>query len=117
MLHEVTNDGRRVRFPALCFDREGTFRFFLKEVAGKNKKILYDRTVYTVTVTVTKETDYQLSTVYERNGKPWKGTPSFTNYTDTGSPKTGDSVGIWFGMLGISAASLAALLIYRRKKQ
>lgn len=117
VLNEVKNDGRRVRFPELRFDREGTFRFFLKEVAGKDQKIIYDRSVYTITVTVTKDGDYQASVAYERNGKPWYGTPSFANYTDTGSPKTGDTIGIWFGLLGASSAALGILLLSRRKRQ
>ena len=115
-VQQVKNDGRRVRFQPLTFDREGTYRFFLKEAAGKNRKILYDRTVYTATVTVTKETDYQARVTWERNGKPWTGTPSFANYTDTGSPKTGDTIGIWFGLLGISASALAVLLLRRRRR-
>lgn len=117
IVYETKNDGRRVRFPELRFDREGTFRFFLKEVAGKNQKILYDRSVYTVTVTVTKDVDYQATVSYERNGKPWSGLPAFANYTDTGSPKTGDSIGVWFGLLGISATALCVLLILHRKRQ
>lgn len=117
LLHEVKNDGRRVRFPKILFDKSGTFRFFLKEVAGNNRKILYDRSVYTITVTVTKDGDYQASVGYERNGKPWTGIPSFANYTDTGSPKTGDTIGLWVVLLGLSALALAVLLTFRRKKQ
>ena len=117
VVDEVKNDGRHVVFPSLRFDREGTFRFFLKEVAGKDRKILYDRAVYTITVVVTKDVDYQTQVTYERNGKPWSGTPSFANYTDTGSPKTGDTIGIWFGVLALSAAALGSLLIFRRRKQ
>lgn len=117
LLHEVKNDGRRVRFPELRFDKAGTFRFFLKEVAANNRKILYDRSVYTITVTVTKDGDYRASVAYERNGKPWSGMPSFTNYTDTGSPKTGDTIGLWVALLGLSALALAVLLTFRRKKQ
>lgn len=117
VVYEVKNDGRRVTFPELRFDREGTYRFFLKEVARQGTKILYDRSVYTITVTVTKDVDYQAQVTYERNGKPWYGTPSFANYTDTGSPKTGDGIGIWFSALGLSAAALAALLVLRRRKQ
>jgi len=117
VLHEMKNKGRRVTFPALRFDQEGTYRFFLKEVAGKNKKILYDRSVYTITVTVTRDTDYRTSVTCERNGKPWTGTPSFANYTDTGSPKTGDTIGIYVAVLGLSAAALTALLAFRRKRR
>ena len=117
VLHEVKNKGRRVTFPALRFDREGTYRFFLKEVAGRNRKILYDRSVYTITVTVTRDTDYRTQVTYERNGKPWTGTPSFANYTDTGSPKTGDTIGIYIVGLGLSAAALTALLVFRRRRR
>lgn len=116
VLHEVKNKGRRVTFPALRFDREGTYRFFLKEVAGRNRKILYDRSVYTITVTVTKDTDYRTQVTYERNGKSWSGTPSFANYTDTGSPKTGDAIGIYITVLGLSTLALAVLL-FRRKRR
>lgn len=116
VVYEVKNDGRRVRFPELRFDREGTFRYFLKEVAGGNRKVLYDRSVYTITVTVTRDTDYHADAVYERNGKPWSGTPSFANYTDTGSPKTGDTIVVWFGLLGASAAAMAVLLWCRKKQ-
>lgn len=117
VVYERENDGRRVRFPALRFDREGTFRFFLKEVAGEDKTILYDRAVYTITVTVTKDADYRAEVSYERNGKSWPGTPSFANYTDTGSPKTGDAIGIWLAVLVLSAGALTSLWVFRRKQQ
>lgn len=117
ILFETKNLGRYVTFPELRFDREGTYRYFLKEVAGKDKKILYDRTVYTVTVEVTKDTDYHARVTYERNGKPWSGTPVFRNYTDTGSPKTGDEIGRYVWLLGLSGTALAALFVYRRRKQ
>lgn len=117
ILFEQENRGRRITFPELRFDQTGTYRFFLKEVTGTDKKVLYDRTVYTITVEVTKDTDYRATVTYERNGKPWSGTPTFRNYTDTGSPKTGDDIGKFVMLLGLSAAALAAMLVYRRKKQ
>lgn len=117
VVDEVKNDGRHVVFPSLRFDREGTWRFFLKEVARPDDDILYDRSLYTITVVVTKDVDYQARVSYERNGKPWSGTPSFANYTDTGSPKTGDPIGIWLAVMALSAGALASLLLFRRKKQ
>lgn len=117
VLYEVQNRGSRVRFPELTFDTEGTWRFYLKEVAGKEGKVLYDRTVYTLTVTVTKDTDYRARIAWERNGKPWSGTtPSFANYTDTGSPKTGDSIGRWVAALGASSAGLVTLAVVKKRK-
>lgn len=117
ILQEVENVGRHVTFPVMEFDRAGTYRYFLKEVKGDNGKILYDRTVYTITVEVTLDRDYRASVSYARNGKPWSGTPSFANYTDTGSPKTGDTIGGYAALLGLSGAALAAIAVYRRRKR
>ena len=115
--YEITNVGRRVRFPKLYFDREGTFRFFLEEIPGGNRKIIYDKSLYTITVTVTKDVDYHAAVSYEKDGEFYSGNLSFANYTDTESPKTGDTIGIWFALMGISAAALGAVLVFRRKKQ
>lgn len=117
VLFEEENKGRRVTFPALRFDAEGTYRFFLKEKAGKDDEILYDRAVYTIQVEVTKDTDYRAQVTYLRNGKPYSGTPAFANYTDTGSPKTGDDIGIYAAVLVLSAGALGSLLAFRRKKR
>jgi len=117
VLYEVENQGRNIVFPALTFDRVGTYRYFLKEVAGTDGKILYDRTVYTITVDVTLDGDYRAAITYERNGKPYSGIPTFRNYTDTGLPKTGDTIGSAFTVMILSAVGLAALFVFRRRKQ
>lgn len=117
VLHEVRNLGRHVTFPVLRFDRPGIYRYFLKEVKGSGKKIIYDRTVYTVTVEVTLDGDYRAAVTYERNGKPFFGTPSFANYTDTGSPKTGDIIGRWFAAMILSAAGLLGIGMWRKRKR
>lgn len=116
ILHEAENDGRRVEFPAMKFDKAGTYRFYLKEVKGEDEKIIYDRTVYTIVVEVTKDTDYHAEVRYERNGKVWTGTPAFANYTDGGSPKTGDTIGVHVTVLTLSAAALILLLLWKRKR-
>lgn len=116
ILHQVENVGRYVTFPVMTFDQPGTYRYFLKEVRGTNGKIVYDRTVYTVTVEVTLERDYKINVSYLRNGKIFSGTPSFANYTDTGNPKTGDSIGTAFAVLVISGVGLAGICCYKRKK-
>lgn len=117
LLFEASNQGRYVTFPDLRFDQEGIYRYFLKEAAGTDGGILYDRAVYTITVEVTKDTDYRAGVAYERNGKAWSGIPVFRNYTDTGTPKTGDDIGIFVTLLWLSAAALAALFVYKRRKQ
>ena len=112
LVEERKNTGRNIVFSTLYFDREGIYTFYLKEKAGKNDKIQYDRTVYTVTVEVK---DGRAQITYLRNGKPYAGTPAFANYTDTGSPKTGDTVGRWVAVLAVSSAGLAMLLKKRRQ--
>lgn len=117
ILYEVENTGRHVVFPAMEFDRPGTWRFFLKEVGGSNGKIIYDRTVYTITVEVTLDGDYRAAVTCERNGKPFAGTPAFANYTDTGSPKTGDAIGGYAAMLLLSGAALSVMFMRKRRRK
>ena len=116
ILFETKNNGRNVTFPALRFDRVGSYRYFLKETVGTGGKIIYDKAVYTITVEVTKDPDYHAWISYERNGKPFSGTPYFANYTDTGTPKTGDTIAIYAMMLGLSATGLGLALLFKRKK-
>ena len=115
LVEEKKNTGRNVSFSTMYFDREGTYTFFLKETTGTEGKIQYDRTVYTVTVEVTADPEYRAAVTYLRNGKPYSGTPVFANYTDTGSPKTGDTIGRWIAVLAVSSAGLAMLLKKRRQ--
>lgn len=117
VLFERKNLGRHITFPELRFDREGTYRYFLKEVAGTDRKIIYDRTVYTITVEVTKDRDYHAVVRYQRGRESWSGIPIFRNYTDTGSPKTGDDIGRFVTLLCLSGTALAVLFVCRRKKQ
>lgn len=116
VLQEVKNRGRQVVFAPLTFRQTGTYRYYLKEVAGTDGKILYDRTVYAVVVEVTLEGDYRAEVRYERNGKSYSGTPAFANYTDTGLPKTGDDILRWVAVLCFSGVGLAAAGRKRKKR-
>lgn len=114
-LHKEENKGRRVTFQPIRYDREGTYRYELKEQARTGDKIIYDRTVYTATVKVTKDTDYHAEVIWQRNGKPYSGIPVFTNYTEGTSPKTGDAIGSYAAVLFLSAAVLILLLRKQKK--
>ena len=114
LIQEQKNDGRHIVFAPLYFEKEGTYRYFLKEVSGTEGKIQYDRTVYTVIVEVTADPEYKANVSYLRNGKPFSGTPAFANYTDTGSPKTGDTIGRWVAVLALSTVGLITLRKKRR---
>lgn len=114
---EAENVGRNVTFPVLEFRQPGTYRYYLKEVKGTETKILYDRTVYTVTVEVFLDGDYRAAVRYQRNGKDYTGIPAFANYTDTGSPRTGDAIGRWAAVLAVSGTALAAVYTTRKRRQ
>lgn len=112
---EAENQGRRVEFPALRFDREGTYRYEMKEVAVTGDGITYDRTVYTMTVTVRRDGDYRAEVSILRNGKPCTGMPYFANHTKGAPPQTGDDIGLWVTVLTVSGTALIG--ICGRKKR
>lgn len=116
IVFEAENQGRSVTFPALTFAEAGTYLYYLKEIKGDDHRIIYDRTVYTAVIEVTKDVGYQVTVTWERNGKPYSGVPAFANYTETGVPKTGDSIGIWLVGLTMSAGALAMLPVTKRRK-
>lgn len=116
LVFEEENHGTRVTFPSIRYDAAGTYRYYLKEVKGDDDGILYDRTVYTVTVEVTRDTDFHAAVTCERNGKAYTGTPKFSNYTRSAVPKTGDSIGIYAAGLVLSSGALANLLRKRRRQ-
>lgn len=116
VVYETENDGTRVTFPTMRYEETGTYRYYLKEVKGDDDGIIYDRTVYTVTVEVTKDTNYHAAVTYERNGKAYTGTPKFSNFTQSAVPKTGDGIGIYAAGLPLSAAALVLLWRMKRKK-
>ncbi len=107
------NQGRRVEFPELRFDAEGTYWYELKEKAGKEEGIFYDTSVYSILIHVTKDRDYHAEVEIRRNDEPYEGIPVFRNYTEGGTPQTGDTVGI---PLTVTLLSGAALLILLRKR-
>lgn len=58
------NDGT-VTFDALTFDKKGTFTYYISEVKGPDKGIVYDETVYKVEIEVTLAGDsYSAETNY-----------------------------------------------------
>ena len=111
----VSNQGRKVVFPALRFGEEGIYRYEMKEVAVTGDGITYDRTVYTMTVTVRRDGDYRAEVSIQRNGKIYSGMPYFSNYTKGAPPKTGDEIGLWMTVLTVSGTALVSLCARKRK--
>lgn len=112
---EIKNQGRYVVFPALRFGEEGIYRYMIKETAQTGVGIIYDRAVYTMTVTVHQDGDYFAEVSWIRNGEPYAGTPCFANYTEGAIPQTGDRVSIWITVMLLSASSLIGMLAVKRK--
>lgn len=124
-VERVYNTGRNVVFTPLTFDEAGTYVYKLSEVTGLSRKITYDKSVYTVTVEVTKDEngDYQADVAYEKDGKAYEGTPRFANKTKPSgsSPATGDMfrMGLWVSLLVLSLGGLVTLVVFwfrKRKK-
>lgn len=122
-VQRVKNVGRSVTFAPLVFDKAGTYVYEMTEMRGLNRKITYDKSVYTATIEVTKDEDgnYQAEVSYEKNNKEYEGTPKFKNYTKTDNPTTGDMfrMGLWVSLLVLSFAGLVVLVVFwfrKRKK-
>ena len=77
--HQATNDANgNIKFPEINYDKEGTYTYKLKEVAGSEAGVTYDSTEHTVTVTVTENNAKLEAAVTDNN-------PTFTNsYKDYG---------------------------------
>ena len=71
MTETVPNNGNTVTFSTLTFDKLGTYKYKVYETIGDNLSILYDRTVYDVTIEVTYNSD---TTAYEADVTILKGT-------------------------------------------
>ena len=76
---QATNDANgNIKFPEINYDKEGTYTYKLKEVAGSEAGVTYDSTEHTVTVTVTENNAKLEAAVTDNN-------PTFTNsYKDYG---------------------------------
>ena len=120
VLQTVKNDGRKVVFDTLFFDTEGTFTFTIKEVIGKDRNIIYDKTEYEAVVEVTRNEnhDYVATLTYLEDGEEHTGTPTFANKSITSTPTTGDTFNLVLvaGIFLAAAAVLILMLLKKRKK-
>ena len=109
MTTTITGAGS-VEFGKFRFTEEGTYRFMISEDAGNVKDYEYDRSMWTLTVTVVRDGSTLVATgVYERDVGTGSNTEAavFTNSYKAGKllPKTGGE-----GLFPIYAASLGILV-------
>ena len=124
-----------VAFKSLTFDEVGTYNYTVKEVKGNAKRVSYDANAYNVTATVTDNLDGTLSVKWSTGTK--KEIHFYNSYkkkTVTPNPSgkhggkadnnnigpfTGDdsNADLYLGLMGASAAILAALAGSRKKRK
>ena len=124
-----------VAFKSLSFDEVGTYNYTVKEVKGNAKRVSYDANAYQVTATVTDNLDGTLSVKWSTGTK--KEIHFYNRYkkkTVTPNPSgkhggkadnnnigpfTGDdsNADLYLGLMGASAAILAALAGSRKKRK
>ena len=116
----VTNLGSAVTFEPMICNKIGSTTYTLREVVGNNKKIIYDKTEYTVTVDVTKDDngDYVGSVSYMKGENAILEIPAFANKTKPIVPNTGDNANImlWGGLMVVVLAAIVVLLVAMKKK-
>ncbi len=125
-----------VAFKNLTFDEVGTYNYIVKEVKGNAKRVSYDANAYQVTATVTDNLDgtlsvkwstgtkkeirfynrYKKKTVNDSNSHGKNGGKDDNNNI---GPFTGDdsNADLYLGLMGASAAILAALAGSRKKRK
>ena len=125
-----------VAFKNLTFDEVGTYNYTVKEVKGNAKRVSYDTNAYNVTATVTDNLDgtlsvkwstgtkkeihfynrYKKKTVNDSNSHGKNGDKDDNNNI---GPFTGDdnNADLYLGLMGASAALLAALAGSRKKRK
>ena len=124
-----------IAFKSLTFDEVGTYNYTVKEVKGNAKRVSYDANAYNVTATVTDNLDGTLSVKWSTGTK--KEIHFYNSYkkkTVTPNPSgkhggkadnnnigpfTGDdsNADLYLGLMGASAAILAALAGSRKKRK
>lgn len=129
------NADGKVTFKSLTFDEVGTYNYIVKEVKGNAKRVSYDANAYNVTATVTDNLDGTLSVKWSTGTK--KEIHFYNRYkkkTVTPNPSgkhggkadnnnigpfTGDdsNADLYLGLMGASAAILAALAGSRKKRK
>lgn len=125
-LETVSNVGKNVTFSPIVLDETGTYTYKISEVTGDRSYIIYDKSIYTATVVVTRDVEKQGN--YEAAVRYQKGTKAcdaddliFVNKSETGGlPFTGDTfrLTMWVSIMGISLTGvlvLAAIWLKKRK--
>ena len=130
-LETVSNVGKNVTFKSFVYDKAGTYVYEISEVNDKRPGVIFDKSVYTVTVEVFRDTndqgdsigDYKAEVTYTKNDKTVEADDVvFVNKSKTGgNPFTGDlfRMGLWLSVMAISLVGILVLLVvwFKNKKK
>jgi len=126
VLETVSNVGKDVTFSPIVFDKVGTYTYKISEVIGNRAAVIYDKSIYTATVSVTRdvenEGDYVAAVTYKKGSKVIDADAvKFINRSETGGlPFTGDQfrMALWGGlMVGSLVAIVVLLIIWKKRKK
>lgn len=127
LLQTVSNVGKNVNFKPIVFDEEGVYTYTISEVLNTRPGVIYDESVYKVTVTVTRDIankgNYEAKVTYEKSDKIVEADDvQFVNKSKTGgNPFTGDlfRMGLWLSVMVISLVGILVLLVmwFKNKKK
>lgn len=110
----------KVVFDALEFDKSGTYTYTISEVNAGAANVKYDKSVYTVTIEVTADTDsaeaFQAAVTVNKDGNAYEGTIEFQNETtvDTGDHS---NIGLWVFLAALSGAIVLVTFVMKRKRR
>lgn len=119
LLQTKTNVGGYIFFKRIEFDKAGTYVYYISEQKGSVDGMIYDNSVYKVTVKVVENSDeLEAEVTYEKNGLEYNDTPLFANRTevDPEIPPTSDSKTWMFGVLAGIVLIAAATTFFTTKK-
>ena len=114
-------------FDTLHFDKIGTYTFEIREVNGEDEDIIYDESVYTVTITVTKDGDKLVAAVETVLDEEIAPVVEFHNETveeltppdipeDPTPDKDGDPIFNVMLVMLVSAALMGGCVVLKRKE-
>ena len=134
----MNNQDGLIEFNTMRFYSEGVYTYYLQEQGGNDDQILYDASVYKITVSVEEQDDaYTAAVTCEKDGDVYSVLPRFTNKTKSSesassehpteqtqpdtpdNPKTGDdsNITLFSSLLLASLAAVLLLAFFMKRKK
>lgn len=121
LLQEVQNDANGfITFEALTFEKAGQYRYVISEIAGDDANITYDKTTYTVNVTVQDDGqghlvasvdghDIQFVNTYQEPMTP-------SEPSDNVQTSDNTNIWVWVSLMTVSLGGIGIAYLNKRQK-